>query len=181
MRFLFAISLLLALSSCSDLNKSKQLERLEKMKEIVENSAVLLDDNKIENASEMLSISTEYINRIKGLEDDTIQLEVAYKLDRFKRMHANLAPALVQYDRFSAAVLAENEALKKLKGDIDQASGKRHKYDEYLSFEEKKVTELETGITLYVEHKELIVTAYDELHNEINDMLVERFNADEVQ
>jgi hypothetical protein len=71
--------------------------------------------------------------------------------------------------------------LKKLKGDIDQASGKRHKYDEYLSFEEKKVTELETGITLYVEHKELIVTAYDELHNEINDMLVERFNADEVQ
>ena len=75
MRFLFAISLLLAFSSCSDLNKSKQLERLEKMNEIVEGSSVLLEDNKIENASEMLSISTEYVNRIKGLEDDTIQLD----------------------------------------------------------------------------------------------------------
>lgn len=181
MRFLFAISILLTFSSCSDLNKSAQLERLEKMNEIVENSTVLLKDNKIENASEMLSISTEYVDRIKGLEDDTIQLEMAYKLDRFKRMHDDLAPALAQYERLLTSILAEKIALIKLKGDINQAQGKRHKYDEYLSFEEKKVTDLETGIALYVERKDLIVKTYDELHNEINEMLVERFTEDEVQ
>jgi chromosome segregation ATPase len=151
------------------------------MNEIVENSTVLLKDNKIENASEMVSISTEYVDRIKGLEDDTIQLEMAYKLDRFKRMHDNFAPVLAQYESLLASVLAEKAVLKKLKGDINQAEGKRHKYDEYLSFEEKKVTELESSITLYVERKELIVKTYDELHNEINEMLVERFTADEVQ
>lgn len=181
MRFLFFISLLFAFSSCSDLNKSAQLERLEKMNEIVENSTGLLNENKIDNESEMLSVSAEYVNIIRGLEDDTIQLDMAYKLDRFKRMYDNLAPALAQYDRLLVAILAEKEVLKKLKGDIDQAHGKRHKYDEYLSFEEKKVAELETGITLYVERKELIVITYDELHNEINEMLVERFTADGVQ
>ena len=142
---------------------------------------VLLNESKIQNASEMLSVSTEYVNRIKGLEDDTIQLEVAYKLDRFKRMYDYLAPALTQHERLSVAFLAEKEVLKKLKGDIDQADGKRHKYDEYLSFEEKKIAELETGIALYVERRELIVKSYDELHNEIKEILVERFTVHEVQ
>ncbi|NRA10910.1 MAG: hypothetical protein HRT57_03020 [Crocinitomicaceae bacterium] len=181
MRFLLAISLLLAFSSCSDLNKSAQIERLEKMEETIDTSTGLLNDNKIENASEMLSVSEEYVDKIKGLEDDTIQLEFAYKLDRFKKMYDDLTPALTHFEELLETVHLEKEALNKLKGDINHAYGKRHKYDDYLSFEEKKVAELESEITMYVERKEVITEVYDELHLEIEEFLIERFAVELVQ
>jgi hypothetical protein len=176
MRFLLAISLLIAFCSCSDLKKSAQLERLDQMDETIETSAGLLNDNKIENASEMLSVSNDYVEKIKGLEDDTIQLELAYKLDRFKKMHDDLTPILTHYEELIETVHLEKQALKKLKSDINHAYGKRHKYDEYLLFEEKKVAELKSAIESYVKRKKIITVTYDELHIEIEDFLNERFD-----
>lgn len=181
MKLLLFISLIITLGSCSDLKKSGQVERLDAMMEKIDSSTGLLDENDFENSSELLNTSGDLVNRIKGLEDDTIQLEIAYKFNRFKKMFDDLTPAIERYDKLKESLKTEKAILKQLKKDINHGDGKRHKYDEYLSFEEKKVTELESAITLYIERKNDITTTYNELHNEINELLVERFTSPEVQ
>lgn len=147
----------------------------------IDASAELLEENKLPENSEFLARSTELVEGIKGFEDDTIQMETALTFERFKQMYDDLTPALGYYDELETALKAEKEALLKLKKDIDEGNGKRHKYDEYLSFEEKKVTKLESVITLYAVRWKKLTTTYDELHNEINEILVERFTPDGVQ
>ncbi len=181
MRLILFISLLIALSSCADLKKSGQVERLDKMIEKIDSSTELLNENDFENASELLSTSDDIVNGIKRLEGDTIKLEIAYKFNRFKTMFDDLEPTMKRYNELIESVKTEKAVLAKLKKDINRGDGKRHKYDEYLSFEEKKVTELESAITLYIERKNVITTTYDELHNEISQLLVEHFTSSEVQ
>jgi len=147
----------------------------------IDSSTEILKDNEIENGSELLSHSADLIEGIKGFEDDTIKLEVAYKFNQFKKMYDDLPSTIENYDELIKALNAEKSILIKLKEDINHGDGKRNKYDEYLSFEEKKVKDLESTITLYVEHKNEIMTTYNELNNEIDQLLVERFRPDEVQ
>ena len=181
MKFLLFVSLSIALCSCSELNKSEQIKRLDAMLVTIESSEEFLYESEIENASELLSVSSELVDGIKGFEDDTIQLDVAYKFDEFKTMFDDVAPTIAHYDELLEAVRLEKAVLLKLEKDIRRADGKRHKYDEYIAFEEKKVTKLKSAISLYVERKNNITTTYNELHNEISQLLVERFSSSEVQ
>lgn len=154
---------------------------MNKMTTKVDSALELIEENKMPDNSEILTRSIKLVEGIKGFEDDTIQLAIALKFERFKKMFDELTSFSEKYKELTGDVKVEKEVLNRLKKDITQGNGKRHKYDEYLSFEEKKVTELESASIIYAERWKEINTVYDELHNEIDQILVERFKPDKVR
>ena len=157
------------------------MDRLDKMTTSLDESYDLLKNNEIEEASEMTEISYDLVDGIKGLENRTIKLEIALTFDRFKLMFDELPLVIANYDELLETAEVEKKVLTKLKKDINAGNGKRHKYDDYLAFEQEKVAKLKEAIALYVERKTAVTTTYNELHNRINELLVERFISPEVQ
>ena len=169
------------LSACSDLKKSKQLNSLNKMMTSTEESAAELEENKIEEASVMMEMSSDLVEGIRGLENKRIKLDIALTFDRFKLMFDELHLVLTNYDGLLESIQLEKKVLTKLKKDINAGNGKRHKYDDYLAFEQKKVAKLQKAIAIYIERKTEVTNTYNELHNRINELLVEPFISPEVQ
>jgi chromosome segregation ATPase len=169
-KFVVLITLITALSACSDLKKQDQLDRLEKIQERVEKAKSQLTDNVLKEAGALKTVEDRVMSSIQELEDDTIELEVAYRLDEIKHLYLKLTPTLAQYDELNTFLDEEDKILKKLKVDIENGNGKRHKYDKFISYEEKKVTKLEEAVNNYMENKTAISEFIDEVEDDLNSL-----------
>ena len=127
-------------------------------------------------------VNTEIlIEALKALEDDTISLDDALKIDDFKKMYRKMVPSIMRYKDLLSLVTQEVKVLKKLKKDIKKADGKRHKYDEYIKHERTKTNTLSAAVTAYVEVMTNFDKDYDALYNDLKTFLVERIPSEEVQ
>jgi hypothetical protein len=68
------------------------------------------------------------------------------------------------------------ESLRQLRHDIENGDGDRAKYQEFLDYEKSKFEQLEVLSKEYLETKEFGVSAYKELHKEIEDFSWKLFN-----
>ena len=178
--FLF-ILVVVGLSACSDLKKGGHLDEVAKLQDRIQSGEETLLKNELENRDELFSAKLNVYRNIQQLEDDTISLDRALMLDKMKHMFTLLEPTCEQFDELSELMREEKSVLDKLRIDIEKASGKRHKYDEYIKHEQEKVAELEKAIEKYVVSKEQISNTLEELHNEIEELNVEPNDFDEVQ
>jgi chromosome segregation ATPase len=167
-KFVALITLITVLSACSDLKKQDQLDRLEKIQERVEKAKSQLTDNVLKEAGALKTVEERVMSSIQELEDDTIELEVAYRLDEIKHLYLKLTPTLAQYDELNTFLDEEDKVLKKLKVDIENGNGKRHKYDKFISHEAGKVTKLEDAVTNYMENKTAISEFIDVLEDDLD-------------
>jgi hypothetical protein len=168
MKQLIFFSVFIALVSCSDLKKNDQLKAITSMEQTLDSVSTVLKVNLIDTISG-LSIAAEVVEkRIKMYYNaDTIDMEFGKKMDAYKMTRKSFPPLGNAYYKIEKGVVEEKETLKNLKGDIENGDGDRQKYEEFISFEQAKVSQLEILLKDYVEQKTKSLNTFNSLHPEL--------------
>ena len=167
--FLLAAFFALFLASCSDLKKSDQLKSIEGMTKSVDSIETVLLENEIDTLAALITATTTLELRIKNnYFSDTINMELGKKMDAFKRTRRRLGPLSGTFNTIRVGVTEEKEMLQKLKTDIENSNGDRKKYQEYVDFEMKKVTQLRSLLNAYVKEKKETLDLIERIYPEMN-------------
>lgn len=157
-----------SLISCADLNKKKQIERIDAMETSLDSLKKIHEAEKTDSLFAWSQTCYAVEKRVKeNYTADTIDLDFGKKMDAFKVMRRNLKPVGKSMNALRTGIEEEREALKKLRNDIDNGNGERDKYDEYLTYEEQKVQQLRTLCTEFVDTKKACQKTFDELYEEL--------------
>ena len=160
----------IALASCTDLDKGKQIKKIEEMNSSLDSIQKVLFEHEIDTIA-ALRVATNAVElRIKNnYYSDTIDMELGKKMDAYKVMRRSLGPLGRSYTTIRKGVIDEKETLKNLRSDIESGNGDRSKYNEYVQFEEGKVEQLRKLLREYVTEKEKTMTTFNKLHRELDD------------
>lgn len=177
MKYLFFLLPVVALFSCTDLNKGKQISAIDGMNKTIDSIQTVLLENEIDTIA-ALQVATNTVElRIKNYYyADTIDMALGKKMDAYKVMRRSLGPLGRSFVTIKNGVKAERTALANLKKDIENGDGDRQKYGEYVDFEQAKVDQLRKLLTEYVEEKDKTMTTFNELHQELYDFSMEWYN-----
>ena len=169
MKWIFILSILFSLYSCSDLKKSKQLASIDTMSSSLDSIQQILDANEIDTIA-ALTVATMTVElRIKNnYYADTIDMALGKKMDAFKLMRRKIPKLGTTFNTIKTGVKDQKVALTNLKKDIENGNGDRKKYAEYVAFEEGKTQQLRVLLTDYVVEKEKTMTDFDSLYPEMN-------------
>lgn len=159
----------LFLTSCMDLETSKQLERITSMNQSIDSIETVFNEQKLDSIATISLNAYGVENRIKNnYRSDTINMELGRKMDAFKVMRKSLKPLGKSASIIPNSIEEERQKLKELQQDIENGNGQREKYEEYVRFEEEKVGQLRTLLNDYVDTKESALKTYNELYEELN-------------
>jgi chromosome segregation ATPase len=169
MRFIFlAISLLLLFYSCSDFKKNERIERVLTMDQALDSIEKIMITCKIDTLADMQLAAQGVELRIKNnYKLDTINLEFGKKMDDYKRMRRAIPKLKGNWDKVKKGLVEMRKSLKNLKIDIENNSGKREKYDEYLKFEQNKLNQLRLLCNECQKGQKKILDTYTKLHSEL--------------
>lgn len=121
------------------------------------------------------------VQNLKKFESDTITIEIAKKMNTFKRLHEMLPLTLALSDQISKQLEETITDLKNLRKDISEGSGRRGKYEEYISKEEKKCSVLKEEFERCNNMVEEISDGMESIYTEMELLIIERNNLEEVQ
>ncbi len=158
------------LTSCMDIETSKQLDRISEMNTTIDSIEVVFKEHRLDTLAKLSLSAYSVENRIKNnYYSDTISIEFSRKMDAFKVMRRNFAPLGKSMGIIPKSIEEARSKLKELQADIENGNGKREKYEEFVAFEDAKVGQLRTLLKEYVDTKNASVKTYEELYNELND------------
>lgn len=174
------------MASCNDFNRKSQLQTIDQMNGSLDSMYHVLLDNRIDTLASIIIASNRLGLRIKeNYRVDTIDVAFAKKMNRFKEIKKAFESESEEeegeseerrggstfgtsYSTINEGIKDERETLKKLYADIDQGNGNRAAYDEYLSFEKRKINQLSTLLTFYVKEKHQILKEFYPLYESLN-------------
>ncbi|MFM7667726.1 MAG: hypothetical protein ACKO7D_06005 [Bacteroidota bacterium] len=175
--FLLILSLLILVYSCSDINKNKRIERISAMEKTLDSIEKIMNTNKIDSLADMQLAAQGVELRIKNnYKLDTINLEFGKKMDEYKRMRRAIPKLKGNWDKVKKGIGEMRKSLKNLKTDIENNSGKREKYDEYLKFEQNKLNQLCLLSNECQKGQKKILESYMKLHPELYQFSMELIN-----
>lgn len=170
MKYLIFFFTVVLFSSCTDLDKGKQLDSISKMEKTLDSIQTVLNENKIDTLVGLKTAAGSVEIRIKNYYySDTINLEFGKKMDSYKLMRRSLGPLGKSFSVIKNGVIAERTSLLNLKKDIENGDGLRKKYDEYILFEQGKVDQLKLLLSEYIKEKNKTMKTFNELHQELYD------------
>ncbi len=170
MRFGILLVIFSFLFSCSDIEKDRQVKKINGLTNSVEKLKIALTQNKISNVPEKKLAVYTVIKRIKSYYfTDTIDYQFAKKMNSYKAARKSLMILDGDYEKIRLALREEKIALRKLKSDVINGFGQREKYDEYISFEKNKTKKIKILLDEYIYKKKEFTIAYDSLHPVLND------------
>lgn len=169
---LLCFFVLLVMCSCSFLDKERkeyfnQLDQLESEINALESKLL---SNEIDTLAALQLATNSVELRIKNyLVLDTINMSLAKKLNDYKVMRRAFGPLGSQFQKGKKSLREERETLKKLRTDIENGSGEREKYSDYISFEKEKIKKISILIDDYVKQKNMNMNTFHSLHPELNE------------
>ena len=170
MRFGILLVVFSCLFSCSDIEKDRQVKKINVLTNSVEKLKIALTQNKISNVPEKKLAVYTVIKRIKSYYfTDTIDYQFAKKMNSYKVARKSLIILDSGYEKIRIALREEKIALRKLKSDVLNGFGQREKYDEYISFEKNKTKKIKSLLDEYIYKKKEFTIAFDSLHPLLND------------
>ncbi len=170
MRFGLLLVIFSFLFSCSDIEKDRQVKKINGLTNSVEKLKIALTQNKINNVSEKKIRVYTVIKRIKSYYfTDTIDYQFAKKMNSYKAARKSLIILESDYEKIRLALREEKIALRKLKSDVLNGFGQREKYDEYIYFEKNKTKKIKILLGEYIYKKKEFAIAFDSLHPVLND------------
>ena len=180
-RFGILLVVFSCLFSCSDIEKDRQVKKINVLTNSVEKLKIALTQNKISNVPEKKLAVYTVIKRIKSYYfTDTIDYQFAKKMNSYKVVKKSLKNLDGDYEKIRIALREEKIALRKLKSDVINGFGQREKYDDYISFEKNKTKKIKSLLDEYIYKKKEFTIAFDSLHPVLNDYsirLEEKFKA----
>ena len=169
MRFGILLVVFSCLFSCSDIEKDRQVKKINVLTNSVEKLKIALSQNKISNVPEKKLAVYTVIKRIKSYYfTDTIDYQFAKKMNSYKVVKTSLKNLDGDYEKIRIALREEKIALRKLKSDVINGFGQREKYDEYISFEKNKTKKIKSLLDEYIYKKKEFTIAFDSLHPLLN-------------
>ena len=170
MRFGILLVIFSFLFSCSDIEKDRQVKKINVLTNSVEKLNISLTQNKISDVPEKKLGVYTVIKRIKSYYfTDTIDYQFAKKMNSYKAARKSLLILDSDYEKIRIALREEKIALRKLKSDVINGFGQREKYDEYISFEKNKTKKIKSLLDEYIYKKKEFTIAFDSLHPVLND------------
>ena len=170
MRFGILLVIFSILFSCSDIEKDRQVKKINGLTNSVEKLKIALTQNKINNVPEKKLRVYTVIKRIKSYYfTDTIDYQFAKKMNSYKAARKSLIILESDYEKIRLALREEKIALRKLKSDVLNGFGQREKYEEYISFEKNKTKKIKILLDEYIYKKKEFAIAFDSLHPVLND------------
>ena len=170
MRFGILLVVFSCLFSCSDIEKDRQVKKINVLTNSVEKLKIALTQYKISNVPEKKIAVYTVIKRIKSYYfTDTIDYQFAKKMNSYKVVKKSLKNLDGDYEKIRIALREEKIALRKLKSDVLNGFGQREKYDEYISFEKNKTKKIKSLLDEYIYKKKEFTIAFDSLHPLLND------------
>ncbi len=170
MRFGILLVIFSFLFSCSDIEKDRQVKKINGLTNSVEKLKIALTQNKINNVPEKKLRVYTVIKRIKSYYfTDTIDYQFAKKMNSYKAARKSLIILESDYEKIRLALREEKIALRKLKSDVLNGFGQREKYDEYIYFEKNKTKKIKILLDEYIYKKKEFTIAFDSLHPLLND------------
>mgnify|MGYP000126520249 FL=1 len=170
MRILFVLLIGSLLTSCVDLEKSAQTEKIEAMNTTLDSIENVLNENVFDSLSSIQVNSYDVESRIKKhYVSDTINIELGRKMDAFKKMRKSLAPLGKARRAIESGIEEERISLKELLSDIEGSNGERAKYDENILYEKVKVNQLVALLTDYVLTKASASDTYEQHYEDLNE------------
>jgi len=170
MRFGILLVIFSFLFSCSDIEKDRQVKKINGLTNSVEKLNIALTQNKISDVPEKKLAVYTVIKRIKSYYfTDTIDYQFAKKMNSYKAARKSLMILDSDYEKIRIALREEKIALRKLKSDVINGFGQREKYDAYISFEKYKTKKIKSLLDEYIYKKKEFAIAFDSLHPVLND------------
>lgn len=164
----FFVIIIFLLFSCADLRKEKQLASISTIEKGLDSLENIMKKEKIDSLADMRLASEGVEFRIRNnYKLDTINLEFGKKMDAYKRMRRAIPKLIGNKVKVEKGIIELRKTLKNLKLDIENGSGKRDKYDDYIKFERNKFNQL---CILYKESQDAqkkIIETYSSLHPEL--------------
>lgn len=112
---------------------------------------------------------------------DTLKLESALRLDRYSMAGKSSLFVLDERFKLMSILPKYSEDLRKLKQDIEMGSGQRHRYDEFLRFEEDKVEKFMQRVEACEAQAKVVTDVNDELRAVLEAELNEQVSGKLVQ
>ncbi len=160
----------LLLASCHDVKKQQQLDRVNALLATADSIGNVWEIERTDPVQEILSDVYEVQQNIReNYNSDTISVEFSQKLEDYKMISKGLEFYLANEEALNFGPKQVKLTLNELKHDIEEASGDRSKYGEYIAFEENKVDQLNVLLKKSVETKSKCVNSYQRLHAEIKE------------
>jgi chromosome segregation ATPase len=168
MKFLLLLSLFFLVFSCTDIKKNKRVERISSMTKTLDSIQKTINTSKIDSLADMQLAAQGVELRIKNnYKLDTINLDFGKKMDDYKRMRRAIPKLKGNWDKVKKGIVEMRKSLNNLKTDIENTSGKREKYDEYLKFEQNKLNQLRLLCDECLKGQKKILDTYIRLHTEL--------------
>lgn len=143
MKIIGIISIVLLLFSCQDLRKEKQLKEIAALQTEVNEIREKYLSEKVDTLGLMAQRVMDVEFRIRSnFVSDTIAKVLGVKINAYKMVRKRVRPLGRAFNQLDKGTKEESETLKKLKSDIENDLGERAKYDEFITFEKKKVEQL---------------------------------------
>ena len=175
--FFFSILIIFATFSCADINRSNQIKNVDTMIKYLDSVSYIINLFKPDSLSRMANNSTNVELRIKNyLINDTIDLELGKKMDAYKIMRRSIGVLRKNNSKIKALVKEEIISLNQLKSDINNGSGRRDKYDEYIAHEKNKCKQIKIVFNDFIETKDAVYTTYRLYHDELNEFSLSLLN-----
>lgn len=154
--------------SCADVRKEKQISSLITIEKGLDSLENLMKKEKIDTLADMRIAAEGVEFRIRNnYKLDTINLEFGKKMDAYKRMRRAIPKLNGNKVKIEKGIIELSKSVKNLKLDIENGSGKRDKYDDYIKFEQNKFKQL---CLLYKDAQDAqnkIIDNYSTLHPEL--------------
>jgi len=172
MRYLFSLLIIVSIVSCSDMDRGKQLRKIQTIDNTLDSiQTVLIDNSDLEEIQFIQGCKKDLSSRILSSQD-TISFELAIMLDVYNNAMNNINPLIIQRSVLDSNIIKQKEDLLSLKLDIENGSGKRNEYDEYINFESNKTEQLRNELITFIEMRntlfEVQAEYYQKIENQFN-------------
>lgn len=173
--------LCIILTACSDLKRPHQLERLVELEAQLETAQEKLSEISDSLLFSVYVFAEDVKIKMEVYAPDTLELEKALRLDRYFKAGQSSLFVLDERHKLLNMLPVYAEDLRKLKQDIEMGSGERHRYEEFLSFEEKKIEEFMKRVETCEQQSAMLIDVNDELRSVLEAELNEQMSVTLVQ
>ncbi|HLW40246.1 MAG TPA: hypothetical protein VKX31_07635 [Brumimicrobium sp.] len=154
-------------TSCGNESQQKYLQEVDEMEAVLDSLYLIAFNaplDRIPQDSLIASVRKTLNNVKRNYNSDTIDYEMAKKLDAYKEIENALSINSGNLAKAKQAIEDTQKKVEALEYDIRKGINDRNSYQNFIEFEKNKIKEIENVLEYYLEKHHAYQTRYDSLH-----------------
>ena len=163
--FAYFLVLGVLLGSCKDAEKEGYLAEINQMENQLDSLWSEIEENNMDSLKGITSTISTVIDKVqKNYFPDSVDLEIAGKMNLYKGVKKSLERNSGNLAKAKAAIPEINETLSNLKHDIENGAGNREQYADNVAYEQDKVNQVNELLSFYFSAREESLATFQEVH-----------------